>query len=277
MKRYILIFCILSVFCTSCIWERGDKDRRPTQRGKEIHECWFSVADYVLNSSMQTAFYLNAWLAADSVERIAIEDQYFPYQRIRIDENGNYQVYKGEQLVGIINTHQTLLSDIGSAWEVSHMDDGELEHKYGFYGGCMTVNCVENGCWEISSDWPVSPEDYLPVTGDTISWKLRLTAAATPMKLSETPYQLEGTGDASAIVAHRHDIVLDGDLDSLAMPLHKLVDGVVDDLFEEHVDTVVVGASVAQLADIHAGTEADMFIPFEGDNVGVVVIFSHFL
>lgn len=194
MKRYIFIFCILSVFCTSCIWERGDKDRRPTQRGKEIHECWFSVADYVLNSSMQTTFYLNAWLAADSVERIAIEDQYFPYQRIRIDENGNYQVYKGEQLVGIINTHQTLLSDIGSAWEVSYMDDGELEHKYGFYVGCMTVNCVENGCWEISSDWPVSPEDYLPVTGDTISWKLRLTAAATPMKLSETPYQLEGTG-----------------------------------------------------------------------------------
>ena len=83
--------------------------------------------------------------------------------------------------------------------------------------------------------------------------------------------------DAAAVVAHRHDIVLDGDLDRFAMPLHKLVDGVVDDLFEEHVDTVVVGASVAQFADIHAGTEADMFIPFEGDNVGVVVIFSHLL
>ena len=194
MKKYILIFCILSVFCTSCIWERGDKDRRPTQRGKEIHDGWFSVTDYVLNSSVQTAFYLNAWLAADSSERIAIEDQYFPYQRIRVDEDGNYQIYKGEQRISTINTHQTLLSDIGSAWEVRYLNDDELEQKYGFYLGCMTVSCVENGCWEISSDWPVSPEDYLPVTGDTISWMLRLTAAATPMKLSETPYQLEGTG-----------------------------------------------------------------------------------
>ena len=193
MKKYIFIFCILSVFFTSCIWERGDKDRRPTQRGKEVHECWFSITDFVLNSPVQTAFYFNAWLAADSLERIAIEDQYFPYQRIRVDEDGNYQIYKGEQLIGIINTHQTLLSDIGSAWEVIYRHD-DLMSKYGFLCSGMTVSCVENGCWEISSDWPVSPEDYLPVTGDTISWKLRLTAAATPMKLSETPYQLAGTG-----------------------------------------------------------------------------------
>lgn len=193
MKRYILIFCILSVFCTSCIWERGDKDRRPTQRGKEVHECWFSFADYVLNSSVQTAFYFNAWLAADSLERIAIEDQYFPYQRIRVDEDGNYQIYKGEQLIGIINTHQTLLSDIGSAWEVIYRYD-DLMSKYGFLCSGMTVSCVENGCWEIASDWLVAQEDHYHLLGDTLSWNLRLTAAATPMKLSETPYQLEGNG-----------------------------------------------------------------------------------
>lgn len=193
MKRYILIFCILSVFCTSCIWERGDKDRRPTQRGKEVHECWFSFADYVLNSSVQTAFYFNAWLAADSLERIAIEDQYFPYQRIRVDEDGNYQIYKGEQLIGIINTHQTLLSDIGSAWEVIYRYD-DLMSKYGFLCSGMTVSCVENGCWEIASDWLVDQEDHYHLLGDTLSWNLRLTAAATPMKLSETPYQLEGNG-----------------------------------------------------------------------------------
>lgn len=193
MKKYILIFCILSVFCTSCIWERGDKDRRPTQRGKEVHDGWFSVADYVLNSSVQTAFYFNAWLAADSLERIAIEDQYFPYQRIRVDEDGNYQIYKGEQLIGIINTHQTLLSDIGSAWEVIYRHD-DLMSKYGFLCSGMTVSCVENGCWEIASDWLVDQEDHYHLLGDTLSWNLRLTAAATPMKLSETPYQLEGNG-----------------------------------------------------------------------------------
>ena len=194
MKKYIFTFCILSVFFTSCIWERGDKDRRPTQRGKEIHECWFSITDFVLNSPVQTAFYLNAWLSADSLDRIEIEDKYFSNQRIRVDEDGNYQIYKGEQWISTINTHQTLLSDMGSSWEVRYLNDDELEQKYGFYLGRMTVSCVENGCWEISSDWPVSPDEYLPVTGDTISWKLRLTAAATPMKLSETPYQLEGTG-----------------------------------------------------------------------------------
>ena len=196
MKKYIFTFCILSVFFTSCIWERGDKDRRPTQRGKEIHECWFNITDYVLKSPVQTAFYLNAWLAADSLGRIEIEDKYFPNERIRVDENGNYLIYKGEQLQKSINTHQTLLSDMGSAWEVlSYVDDDYLMGKYGFQYGSLNVSCVEAGCWEITSDLFVSPElESHPMAGDTVSWNLRLTATATPVKLNESGYKLEGAG-----------------------------------------------------------------------------------
>ena len=196
MKRYILIFCILSVFCTSCIWERGDKDRRPTQRGKEIHECWFAITDFVLNSPVQTAFYLNAWLSADSLGRIEIEDKYFSNQRIRVDENGNYLIYKGDVLRTSINTHQTLLSDNGSAWEVlSYDDDDQLMNKYGFNDGRLNVRCVGAGCWEIVSDLFISPElESFPMAGDTVSWNLRLTAASTPVKLGESAYQLEGSG-----------------------------------------------------------------------------------
>ena len=196
MKKYIFIFCILSVFFTSCIWERGDKDRRPTQRGKEIHECWFNITNYVLKSPVQTAFYLNAWLAADSLGRIEIEDKYFPNERIRVDENGNYLIYKGEQLQKSINTHQTLLSDMGSAWEVLSYDDDHLMGKYGFLHGSLNVSCVEAGCWEIACDCVVYPEEatQLYAAGDTLSWKLRLTAATTPVKLGESAYQLEGLG-----------------------------------------------------------------------------------
>ena len=63
--------------------------------------------------------------------------------------------------------------------------------------------------------------------------------------------------DAAAIVAHADALVVgDVNLDALAGMHLKLVDRVVDDLLEQHIDTVVVLRAVAQLTDIHTGTQA---------------------
>ena len=45
---------------------------------------------------------------------------------------------------------------------------------------------------------------------------------------------------------------------------HILVDGIVEHLLEQHVDSVVVVRPVAQLADVHTGAQTDMFAPVEG-------------
>ena len=86
-------------------------------------------------------------------------------------------------------------------------------------------------------------------------------------------------GDAPAVVAHRYGAFLDGDVDALALPHDKFVDGVVDDLLEQDVDTVVRGGSVAQFADVHPGAQADVFARREVDDlvfgISCVLIFRH--
>ena len=74
-------------------------------------------------------------------------------------------------------------------------------------------------------------------------------------------------GNAPAVVAYRYGAVLDGDVDALTLPHDKLVDGVVDDLLEQDVDTVVRRGSVAQFADVHPGTQADVFARREVDDL----------
>ena len=70
--------------------------------------------------------------------------------------------------------------------------------------------------------------------------------------------------NAAPVVAHRDHIVGHRDLDLLAGTHDELVDRVVDDLLDEHVDAVVGLRTVAQLADIHAGAQADVLARSEG-------------
>ena len=60
-------------------------------------------------------------------------------------------------------------------------------------------------------------------------------------------------GDAAAVVAHRHHLVLDRNVDLAAGPHDEFVDRIVHDLLDEDVNAVVGLRAVAQLADIHAG------------------------
>ena len=65
--------------------------------------------------------------------------------------------------------------------------------------------------------------------------------------------------DAAAIVAHRHtQVVVDIDLDALAGIHLELVDGVVDDLLQQHINTVLGQRTVAQTTDIHTRARPDM-------------------
>ena len=64
---------------------------------------------------------------------------------------------------------------------------------------------------------------------------------------------------ASAIVAHPHpEMVFDIYLNTFSGIHLELVDGVVDDLLQQHIDTVFGQRTVAQSADIHTGAFAHM-------------------
>src|SRR5690606_4304280 len=69
--------------------------------------------------------------------------------------------------------------------------------------------------------------------------------------------------DAAAVVDHPDSAVgQDRDLDPVAVPRERLVDGVVDDLLHHVVQTAFSGG-----ADVHAGTLADGFEPLENADV----------
>ena len=74
-------------------------------------------------------------------------------------------------------------------------------------------------------------------------------------------------GNAAAEVAHRDDVVLDRDVDLAPGAHDELIDRVIDDLLDQHVDAVVGLRAVAQFADIHARTQADVLAPVEGLDV----------
>ena len=80
-------------------------------------------------------------------------------------------------------------------------------------------------------------------------------------------------GNAASEVAHGHGLVLvDGDVDALAEAHRELVHRVVDDLFQEDVDAVSLPFTVAQAADVHAGTSPDVLVPLQGDDVLFAVV-----
>ena len=66
--------------------------------------------------------------------------------------------------------------------------------------------------------------------------------------------------DATAIVAYGHtQVILDIDLYALAGIHLELVDGVVDHLLQQHVDTIFRQGAIAQTTDIHSWTGPYMF------------------
>ena len=68
-------------------------------------------------------------------------------------------------------------------------------------------------------------------------------------------------------------VVLDVNLDLLSEPHCILVNGVVNYLLEQHIDTIAWIAAVAQSANIHSRAAAYVLYAFQGLYVVVVVIY----
>ena len=78
--------------------------------------------------------------------------------------------------------------------------------------------------------------------------------------------------DAASEVAYAYRAALDGDLHLTSETGGELVYGVVDYLFEQHIDAVIRAASVPEPADIHSGTEPDVLHPLYGADVVLCVV-----
>ena len=79
--------------------------------------------------------------------------------------------------------------------------------------------------------------------------------------------------NAAAIVADRDaQVGLDGDFNAVAGLHLELVNAVVDDFLQQHVDAVLREGTVAQSANIHTRAQSDMLCARQGFNVVVVVV-----
>ena len=81
--------------------------------------------------------------------------------------------------------------------------------------------------------------------------------------------------DAAAVIAHAHGAVIEFDFDLFALPHHELVDGIIDRLLEQNINAVLGVHAVAEPADIHAGTQADMLERGQGLDAGFGVVGRH--
>ena len=62
----------------------------------------------------------------------------------------------------------------------------------------------------------------------------------------------------AAIIPNAHGVVFNGDFDLFSVPHDELIDRVVDDLFEQNVNPVVIVTSIPGPANIHTGSGANM-------------------
>ena len=65
-------------------------------------------------------------------------------------------------------------------------------------------------------------------------------------------------GDAATEIADDDVTIFDIDVDFAAVPHDMLIDGIIDDLFEQDIDAIVVIGPISEATDIHSGSQADM-------------------
>ena len=67
--------------------------------------------------------------------------------------------------------------------------------------------------------------------------------------------------DTTAVITNNDLTVRNFNLDGLSSPHDKFVNGVVQNLFQQDINTIVRGLSITQFSDVHSGTQTDVFIP----------------
>lgn len=126
MKKNILIIIAIALVCFSC--GRGKRGML-TQRGKEIHDSWNGVTIQLIQNDIIPAFHFDTWISAttDSA-RYAIEDRFFPFNKIRQEGANVYAIYNGSFKEFTINTFGQSLNEEGSHWLVSKYNENYYEY-----------------------------------------------------------------------------------------------------------------------------------------------------
>ena len=81
--------------------------------------------------------------------------------------------------------------------------------------------------------------------------------------------------DATSVVAHLHVAIRNLHLDPFSLTHHKLVDRVIDRLFQQHVNAVLCVRAVSESPNVHAWAEADVLQRAEGLDAGFGVVGCH--
>jgi hypothetical protein len=78
--------------------------------------------------------------------------------------------------------------------------------------------------------------------------------------------------DSAAVIPDPDEGLIDGYVDLATVAHDEFIDGIIDHLFEEDIDAVIVMAAVPQTANVHSSTGPDVFQGGEGFNLTFVVI-----
>ena len=81
-------------------------------------------------------------------------------------------------------------------------------------------------------------------------------------------------GDATTIVAHRHpQVLIDRHLNTVTGLHLELIDGVVDDFLQQHIDTIFRQGAIAQATDIHTRTGTYMLHVTQMADILVIILY----
>src|SRR6476659_7933128 len=70
-------------------------------------------------------------------------------------------------------------------------------------------------------------------------------------------------GDPATVVTNGNLFALHDQLDRFPITHSKLINTIIDHLFYKHINSIVGAASVSQLANVHAGSHANVLLPVE--------------
>ena len=191
MKKNFLIIIVIALICMSC----GHEERgKLTQRGKQIHDSWLMYTQQIIEKSIVPAFQMSDWISGNDSVRRVIEDNYFPYMRIRNENTNEYSLYNGAEKVLTVYTAGMNLDDNGASWiirtEIANpgYDNGQrplfmsISPFWDLY-----VTKISDQQWDIQMDTASS-------SGSECNWQLTLPASDTIVYFTQQEYTLAGNG-----------------------------------------------------------------------------------
>ena len=189
MKKILFILSIVATVCCGC-WKREGFKYNDSER---IFDSWKYTTQNVLAETVNLAFISNAWINGDDSIRRTIEDEYFPYTRIRHEGGDEYGIYDGTSLLFLINTGGKSIDDNDANWLITKYDTYSryVQTAPLFYTSekhtRMDIRHTGDNEWNVRLD-------SATCDGSTSDWTISVPGTETPVNLFETQYTLSGTG-----------------------------------------------------------------------------------